>query len=110
MKRFRNLGKSHQLLKLTGGCALHVPPVEPVGESVPSFSCCLGGVHNLARDTCCNSLQCKIDVLVKLGDLLTSQPISLLSLGIELVLVPFLLHCEQSQHSFKILVNPFDPR
>ena len=35
-----------------GGRALHIPPVEPVSESVPCFSFGLGGVHNLASDTC----------------------------------------------------------
>ena len=64
VKRFRNLGGSLEILELTGngGYALHVPPVEPVGESVPSFSCCLGGVHNLASDTCCKSLHRKVNV------------------------------------------------
>ena len=92
VERFRNLGGSLQLLKLTGngGRALHVLPVEPVGESVPSLSCCLGGVHNLASDTCCKSLHRKVDVFVKLGDLFSSQSIFLLSFGNELVLVPLL--------------------
>ena len=112
VKRFRNLGGSLQLLELTGngGSALHVPPVEPVGESVPSFSCCLGGVHNLASDTCCKSLHRKVNVFVKLGDLFSSQSIFLLSFGNELVLVPLLHLCRQSQHLFEILVDPFDPR
>ena len=44
-------------------------PVEPVGESVPCFTCCLAGVHNLASDTCCKSLHSKVDVFIKLGDL-----------------------------------------
>ena len=52
----------------------------------------------------------KIDVFVKLGDLFSSQSIVLLSFGDELVLVPFLHLCGQSQHRFEILVNPFDPR
>ena len=58
VERFRNLGGSLQLLDLTGngGRSLHVPTVELVGESVPSFSCCLGGVQNLASDTCRKSL------------------------------------------------------
>ena len=51
--RFRNLGGSLQLLELTGndGCALHVPPVELVGESVLNFSCCLGSRHVSHRRT-----------------------------------------------------------
>ena len=71
VERFRNLGGPLQLLELTGngGRALHVPPVEPVGESVPCFSCCLGGVHNLASDTCFKSFHRKVDVFIKLGDL-----------------------------------------
>ena len=95
VKRFCNLCGSFQFLELTGngGCALPVPSVKPVGESVPSFSCCLGGVHNLASDTCCKSLHCKVDVFVKLGDLFSSQSIVLLSFGNELVLVPFLHLC-----------------
>ena len=40
VKRFCNLGGSHQFLELAGngGCALHIPSVEPVGKSVPSLS------------------------------------------------------------------------
>ena len=40
VKRFCNPVRSLQFLELTGngGCALHVSSVEPVGESVPSFS------------------------------------------------------------------------
>ena len=104
-------GGSLQLLELTGngGRALHVPPVDTVGESVPSFSCCLGGVHNLASDTCCRSLHRKVDVFVKLGDPFSSQPKILTSCGNELVLVPVSHLCIQSQHRFEILVNPFDP-
>ena len=70
VQQFRNLGGSLQLLKSTGngGRALHIPPVEPVGESVPCFTCCLGGVHNLASDTCCKSHHRKGDVFIKLGD------------------------------------------
>ena len=54
VKRCCSLGRSLQFLELTGngGCASHILSVKPVGESVPSFSCCLGGVHNLANDTC----------------------------------------------------------
>ena len=111
-KRFCNLGRSLEFLELTGngGCALHVPPVEPVGESEPSFSCCLGGVHNLASDTCCKSLHREVDVFVKLGDLFSFQSIVLLSCGDELVLVPLLHLRSQSQHGFKVLVDPLDPR
>ena len=49
VERFLILGGSLQLLDLTGngGSALHVPPVEPVGESVPRFSCSLGESRNL---------------------------------------------------------------
>ena len=87
-ERLRNLGGPLQLLEFTGngGRALHVPPVEPVGESVPSFCCCLGGIHNLAGDTCCKSLHRKVDMFVKLGDPCNSQSIVLLSFGNELVL------------------------
>ena len=69
VKRCCNLGRSLQFLVLTGngGCALRISSVKQVGESVPSFSCCLGGVHNLASDTCCKSLHCKVDVFVELG-------------------------------------------
>ena len=95
VKRFSNLGGSLQLLELAGngGCTLHVPPVEPVGESVPSFSYCLGGVHNLASDTYCKSLHREVDVFVKLSDLFSSQSILLLSFGNELVLVPLFHLC-----------------
>ena len=88
VKRFCNLGKSLQFLELTGngGCALHTPSVKPVGESVPRFSCCLGGVHNLASDTCCKSLHRKVDVFVRLVDPFSSQAIVLLSFGNELIL------------------------
>ena len=55
---------------MNGGRALHILAVKPVGESVPSFSCCLGGVHNLASDACYKSLHREVDVFVKLGDLL----------------------------------------
>ena len=112
VERFGNLGGSLQLLKLTGngGRALHIPPVEPVGESVPCFPCCLGGVHNLASNTCCKSLHRKVDVFIKLGDLFSSESIVLLSFGNELVLVPLLHLYSQSQQLFEILVNPFDPR
>ena len=46
VERFRNLGGSLQLLKLTdnGGRALHIPPVEPVGES--------GTMHHLLSWRC----------------------------------------------------------
>ena len=89
MKRFHNLGWSLQLLELTGngGCALHISSVKPVGESVPSFSCCLGDV--LASDTCCKFLHRKMGVFVELGNLFSSQAIVLLSYCNELVLVPF---------------------
>ena len=109
VERFRNLGGSLQLLKLTGngGRALHVPPVEPDGESVPSFSCCLGRVHDLASDTCWKCLHRKVDVFVKLGDFVSSQSIFLLSFSNELVLVPLLHLCSQSQHRHEILGNPF---
>ena len=81
VKSFFNLGGSLQFLELTGnrGCPLHIPSVEPVGELVPSFSCCLGGVHNLASDTCCKSLHRMVYVFVKLGDLFSSQSTVLLS-------------------------------
>ena len=77
--RFCSLGGSLQFLELTGngGCALHIPSVETVGESVPSFSRCLGGVHNLASDTCCRSLHRKVYVFVKLSELFSSQSMNL---------------------------------
>ena len=99
MKRLCNLGRSLQILELTGngGCELHIPSVKPVGESLPSFSCCLRGVHYLASDTCFKSLHCKINVFVKLGDPSSSQAVLLLSCGDELVLVAFLhLHSPTS--------------
>ena len=99
VERFRNLGGSLQLLEMIGNGdrALHVPPVEPVGESVPSFSCCLGGVHSLASDTCCKSLHRKVDVFVKLGDFFSSLIILSLGLGSKLVFVPLLHLGRQSQ-------------
>ena len=73
--------------------ALHIPPIEPVGELEPSFSCCLGGVHNLASDACCKSPHREVDKFVKLDDLFGSQSIVLLSFDNELVLVPLLHLC-----------------
>ena len=75
VKRLCKLAGSLQFLELTGngGCALHIPSVEPVGGSVPSFSCNLGAVHILASDTCCKSLHRKVFVFVKLSDLFSSS-------------------------------------
>ena len=111
VERFRNLGGPLQLLELTGngGRALHVPPVEPVGESVPCFSCCLGGVHNLASDTCCKSLHRKVDVFITLRDLFSSQSIVLLSVGNELVLVPLLSSVQPISTAFRNLGQSVRP-
>ena len=109
--KFRNLGGSLHLLELTdtGGRALHVPPVGPVGESVPSFSCCLGGVHNLASDTCCKSLHRKVDVFVKRGDLFSSQSIFLLSFVNELVPCPTLASVQPISTYFRNLGQSVRP-
>ena len=68
-------------------------------------------VSTISRaSTSCKSLHRKVNVFVKLGDLFRSQSIVLLNFDNELVLVPLLHLCSQSQQLFEILVNPFDPR
>ena len=99
-----------QLLELAanGGCALDISSLQPVGELVPRLSCCLGGVHNLPSNTCCESLHRKVNVLHKHSDLFKFQTIILLNCSSELVLIPLLHLRSQSHHRLEDFVNPHD--